>query len=364
MDKLLFTPGPLTTSATTKAAMLHDYGSRDALFIGIVNEIRHQLLSLANVSKESGFETILIQGSGTYGVEAVISSAIPKNGNLLILINGAYGERIAKIARIHGIPHHSLVFEENEITDPVKTAAELSKGTYTHLVIVHCETTTGIFNPIHEIGELCQKQGVRYIVDSMSAFGAVPVDMQKSSIDFLISSSNKCIEGVPGFSFVLAKKQALLECKGRADSLVLDLYEQWDGLEKDGQFRFTPPIQVILAFKKALEELKEEGGVAARAERYLNNYKVLKQGMKNLGFQEYLEESKQGYIINTYLYPKSDSFNFQIFYSKLNEKGFIIYPGKLSKANCFRIGNIGKIYPDQIIELLTAIKQVKIEMGF
>jgi 2-aminoethylphosphonate-pyruvate transaminase len=198
----------------------------------------------------------------------------------------------------------------------------------------------------------------------MSAFGAVPLDMKELSIDFLISSSNKCIEGVPGFSFVIANKQALVDCKGLADTMVLDLHAQWEGLEKDGQFRFTPPIQVLLAFKQALNELKEEGGVAARSARYQQNFSVLKQGMKELGFIEYLEESKQGYIINAYLYPNSTSFDFNVFYSKLNEKGFVIYPGKLSKANCFRIGNIGRIYPDQVGELLSAIKTVKEEMNF
>jgi 2-aminoethylphosphonate-pyruvate transaminase len=364
MDKLLFTPGPLSTSASIKAAMLHDYGSRDSFFISIVKEIRNDLLSLAQVSKELGYETVIMQGSGTFGVESVISSAIPRTGKLLVLVNGAYGERIAKIATIHGIPHDCLVFDENTITDPEKTEQALSSGAYSHLVTVHCETTTGIFNPISAIGTLCKKYQVKYIVDSMSAFGAVPLDMKELSIDFLISSSNKCIEGVPGFSFVIANKQALVDCKGLADTMVLDLHAQWEGLEKDGQFRFTPPIQVLLAFKQALNELKEEGGVAARSARYQQNFSVLKQGMKELGFIEYLEESKQGYIINAYLYPNSTSFDFNVFYSKLNEKGFVIYPGKLSKANCFRIGNIGRIYPDQVGELLSAIKTVKEEMNF
>jgi 2-aminoethylphosphonate-pyruvate transaminase len=364
MDKLLFTPGPLTTSSTVKEAMLHDYGSRDDLFIHLIKDIRNALLSLGNVKKESGYEAVIMQGSGTFGVESVISSAIPQTGNLLILINGAYGERIAKIAAIHKIPFTSLVFAEDEIPDLEKTEQLLMSGTFTHLVIVHCETTTGILNPIESFGVLSKKYGVQYIVDSMSAFGAVPVDLAVCNIDFLISSSNKCIEGVPGFSFILAKTAALISCKGQADTLVLDLYAQWQGLETDGQFRFTPPIHSLLAFNQALNELKEEGGVEGRAIRYHANFSVLKDGMAELGFTEYLNKEKQGYIINTYHYPENSAFDFKIFYQKLNERGFVIYPGKLSKANCFRIGNIGRIFTEDITNLLEAIKEVKQEMGF
>ena len=364
MDKLLFTPGPLTTSITVKEAMLHDYGSRDDLFIQLIKDIRNTLLSLGNVSKDTGYETVIMQGSGTFGVESVISSAIPRNGHLLIIINGAYGERISKIATIHKIPFTSLLFAENEIPDLDKTEQLLMNGKFTHLVIVHCETTTGILNPIESFGALSKKYGVQYIVDSMSAFGAVPVDLANCCIDFLISSSNKCIEGVPGFSFVLAKKEALNSCKDQADTLVLDLYAQWQGLETDGQFRFTPPIHSLLAFKQALIELEEEGGVEGRSIRYHANFSVLKIGMSELGFKEYLEEEKQGYIINTYHYPESTVFDFKIFYHKLNQRGFVIYPGKLSKANCFRIGNIGRIFGEDITNLLTALKEVKQEMGF
>jgi 2-aminoethylphosphonate-pyruvate transaminase len=364
MDKLLFTPGPLTTSGTIKEAMLHDYGSRDDLFILLIKEIRNTLLSLGNVTKEKGFEAVIMQGSGTFGVESVISSAIPHTGNLLIVINGAYGERIAKIASIHKIPFTSLVFAEDEIPDLEKTEQLLMSGNFTHMVIVHCETTTGILNPIESFGVLSIKYGVQYIVDSMSAFGAVPVDIANCNIDFLISSSNKCIEGVPGFSFILAKKEALISCKDQADTLVLDLFAQWQGLETDGQFRFTPPIHSLLAFNQALKELADEGGVEARAIRYHANFTVLKEGMAKLGFTEYLSEEKQGYIINTYYYPENTAFDFKIFYQELNQRGYVIYPGKLSKASCFRIGNIGRIFTDDVLNLLNAIKEVKTEMGF
>lgn len=364
MDKLLFTPGPLTTSITVKEAMLHDFGSRDDVFIQLIKDIREALLSLGNVSKESGYDAVIMQGSGTFGVESVISSAIPPSGNLLVIINGAYGERIAKIASIHKIPFTSLVFSEDEIPDLEKTEQLLKSGNFTHLVIVHCETTTGILNPIESFGALSKKYGVQYIVDSMSAFGAVPVDLSVCNIDFLISSSNKCIEGVPGFSFILAKTVALNSCKNQADTLVLDLYAQWQGLETDGQFRFTPPIHSLLAFNRAIIELKNEGGVEGRAIRYHANFSTLKEGMSKLGFLEYLAEDKQGYIINTYHYPENGAFDFKIFYQKLNQRGYVIYPGKLSKASCFRIGNIGRIFTEDITNLLNAIKEVKQDMGF
>lgn len=363
MDKLLFTPGPLTTSISVKEAMMQDLGSRDGIFLQVIKEIRETLLQVAGVSKEMGYETVIMQGSGSFGVESVISS-LPKNGKLLVLINGAYGDRIANMAKIHQLPFETLVCDENRTPDLIATEKLLSNGSFTSMVIVHCETTTGIINPIEAFGILAKKYGITYLVDSMSAFGAVPLNMAESNIDYLISSSNKCIEGVPGFSFVLAKREILIASQGQADTMVLDLYAQWAGLEKDGQFRFTPPVQALLAFKQALVELEQEGGVAGRSNRYQSNYQTLKKGMQNLGFAEYLDEDKQGYIINTYHYPENDNFDFKIFYQELNQRGYVIYPGKLSKANCFRIGNIGRIFPDQVEELVQAIAEVKLVMGF
>lgn len=364
MDKLLFTPGPLTTSLTVKEAMLHDLGSRDAFFIKAVKEIRSELLQLGHVSQELGYETVIMQGSGTFGVESVISSVVPRSGKLLVLINGAYGDRIAKMASIHKIPYEVLSCDEDQTPDIKLTEELLSSETFTHMVIVHCETTSGIFNPIKDFGELAAKYGVTYIVDSMSAFGAVPVDIAACHIDFLVSSSNKCIEGVPGFSFVIAHRDSLIKCQNQADTLVLDLYAQWIGLENDGQFRFTPPTHALLAFRQALLELQAEGGVAARAARYKDNFNTLADGMSEMGFKEYLSRDKQGYIINSYHYPEQAAFDFKAFYNKLNDRGFIIYPGKLTKANCFRIGNIGRLYAKDVKALLVAIKEVKEEMGF
>jgi 2-aminoethylphosphonate-pyruvate transaminase len=357
-DKLLFTPGPLTTSPTVKQAMMRDLGSRDFEFIETVKFIREELLSLGHVSQPQGYESVIMQGSGTFGIESVISSSLPSNGHLLVLVNGAYGERIANMAQIHGIECTILRFDEDTVPNIVEVEKTLaSVNGITHLAIVHCETTAGIFNPIHSFGQLAKKYQLTYIVDAMSSFGAVPVDVQDCEIDFLISSSNKCIEGVPGFSFVIARKEALLKCKGQSRTLTLDLFAQWDGLEKTGQFRFTPPTHSLLAFKQALLELRNEGGVEARAQRYKTNRAILQEGMKALGFVEYVPSELQGYIITSFLYP--DNFDFNRFYSLLNEKGFVIYPGKLTKQNCFRIGNIGQIQPDDVKALLEEIAKIQ-----
>lgn len=364
-DKLLFTPGPLTTSKSVKEEMLHDFGSRDYFFIETVKFVRDELLKIAGVTKELGYETVIMQGSGTFGIESVLSSVLPKEGHLLNIINGAYGVRIGKIATIHHIPQTTLQYEENKWPDLKQIEESLSiNPEITHVSVVHCETTTGIFNPIFEIGQLCKKYNKTYIVDAMSSFGAIEINSFAMNIDFIISSSNKCIEGVPGFSFVIANKSKLKACEGCARSLVLDLYAQWKGLESDGQFRFTPPTHSIMAFKQALIELNEEGGVNGRRNRYLENYETLIQGMEKLGFEEYLPKEAQGYIITSFYYPKSDNFTFSEFYKQLNDMDMVIYPGKLSKADCFRIGNIGRLYKHDIDYLLTCIEKVKSNMGF
>lgn len=344
--------------------MQRDLGSRDFEFIESVKFIRAQLLKTGGVSAEAGYESVIIQGSGTFGIESVISSAVPADGHLLVIINGVYGERISRMAAIHQIRQSRLVFAENEITDPVVVENFLTENQdITHVAVVHCETTTGIINPIHEIGQLCAATGKVYIVDAMSSFGAYPVNLEASGIHFLISSSNKCIEGVPGFSFVIAQKEQLLACEKNVRTLSLDLYAQWKGLESTGQFRFTPPTHALLAFAQALTELEQEGGVTGRAKRYQENYNTLATGMQQLGFREYLLPEQRGYIITCFHYPDDPAFDFSIFYESLNQKGFVIYPGKLSKVDCFRIGNIGRINRADIQRLLLAVAEVLSEKG-
>jgi 2-aminoethylphosphonate-pyruvate transaminase len=362
-DPLLFTPGPLTTSRTVKQAMLRDVGTWDKDFAAIVASVRESLLQVAGVSKQQGYETILMQGSGSYGVEAVVASTIPPDGKLLAVINGAYGERLAKIVTMLKIPLAVLRYPENQIPSAQDVDRLLAEDpSITHVAVVHCETTSGIMNPIEQIGPVVKRHGRTFCVDAMSTFGAVPVDWAAVGVDYLVSSANKCIEGVPGFAYVIARREALQLTEGWARSLSLDLLGQWQYMERTGLFRFTPPTHVILAFAQAIAELEAEGGVAARASRYQTNYERLVSGMRRLGFREYLRPEWQGHIITSFLYPEDPRFEFKEFYNRLHDKGFIIYSGKVSDADCFRIGSIGRIFPADIESLLAAIGRTLAEM--
>lgn len=363
-DKPLFTPGPLTTSRSVKQAMLRDLGSRDFAFVNLVKDVRQRLLALAGVAAPD-YECVIMQGSGTYSVEAVISSAVAAHSKLLAISNGAYGQRIIQIAKVHKIDATTLIYPE----DAKPTAADVEAAlvqdpALTHVALVHSETTTGMINPIDEIGAVVKRHKRRFIVDAMSSFGGMPIEPEKTGIDFLVSSANKCVEGVPGFGLILASRAALLECEGRARSLSLDVFGQWKALEASGQFRFTPPTHALLAFHQALDELVAEGGVIARAQRYSKNYQTLVAGMRSLGFKEYLQPQDQGHIIVSFRFPDHPRFEFEEFYSRLSDKGYVIYPGKVSNADCFRIGCIGRLFPADFAALLAAIREVKIEMAF
>jgi len=348
-DKALFTPGPLTTSASVKQAMLRDLGSRDAEFIKVIKDVRQRLVRLGTNSDE--YTAVLIQGSGTYGIEATLSSVIPPDGKLLILINGAYGHRMLKIAGIHRIHCESLTFPENAQPDVSALESALKNDpAISHIAVVHCETTTGIINPIDVYGEIIKRYHRTYIVDAMSSFGAYPIDLSACGIDYLVSSSNKCIEGVPGFSFVLARRESLIATRGFARTLSLDLLAQWEGLEGDGQFRFTPPTHAILAFR------------SARGERYHENYEIALSAMRAMGFKPYLNKGLRGYIITSFYYPDHPNFNFKEFYERLSEKGHVIYPGKLTHADCFRIGHIGRLGPGDVASLMAAVADTLNEM--
>lgn len=358
-DKLLFTPGPLTTSQTVKEAMLRDAGSWHADFNALVADLRTRLLRLAGLAREDGWEAILMQGSGTYGVEAVFQSCVPPDGKVAVLANGAYGERIVQMLKHARIAHRVLRTAEDAPADAAALEACLGEDSaITHVAVVHCETTTGILNPIEGVGRVAKRFGKRYVVDAMSSFGGLPINLPACGIDFLISSSNKCIEGVPGFSFVLCRREALLASEGWARSLSLDLLGQWKGFEKDGKFRYTPPTHVILAFDQAMRELEQEGGVEGRCARYRRNHETLLAGMRRLGFKPYLDSSLQSPLITAFLFPENGRFEFGQFYTALSERGFIIYPGKLTRVDTFRIANIGRLFPEDLEQLLAAIEAV------
>lgn len=356
---LLLTPGPLSTSETVREAMLQDWCTWDKDYNeGIVTPIRKGLLAIAGVDGNE-YTNVLLQGSGTYCVEATIGAAVGPNDKLLILANGAYGERMAEIARYYHLDHVLVSLHETElITGEVARKALEENPGITHLSMVHGETTTGLLNPIEEVGEVIRNRNITFIVDAMSSFGGVPIDMQKTGIDFLVSSANKCIQGVPGFGFVIARKDKLAATKGNARSLSLDMYAQWETMEKGGgKWRFTSPTHVVHAFWQAMQELNEEGGIAARYERYKKNHRTLVDGMRALGYKTLLPDASQGPIITSFYYPSAD-FSFVSFYEKLKAKGFVIYPGKISDADTFRIGNIGDVYPEDMEALLLAIKEV------
>ncbi len=358
-DKLLFTPGPITTSVTVKRAMCHDIGSRTHEMIETIREIRRALLRVAGLSQRDGYEAVLLQGSGTFAVEAVLSSVAPPNGHWLIIVNGAYGKRMVQIAAIHKIAHTVIEVAEHEWPDAAAVdAALLAHPEITGVAVVHCETTTGILNPIAEIGKVVRKHGKVYVVDSMSAFGGVVLDVASCHVDFLISSVNKCLEGVPGIAFVLCRRDQLQRTREWARTLSLDLYDQWQAMEQTGQFRFTPPTHVLLALRQALAELDAEGGVAARAARYRSNQETLIAGMRRLGFEEYLRPERQSSIITSFRVPARRGFDFARFSDKLVEQGFVIYPGKVSSAECFRIGTIGHVFPADVRALLRSVETV------
>ncbi len=355
---LLLTPGPLSTTASVKEAMMRDWCTWDDDYKEIVQDIRGRLLSLAQAG-EAAYTAVLVQGSGTFGVEAVLGTAVPKDGKLLVLENGAYGQRMSEIASVLGIRHRTLRGEPDQWLDADRLRAVLeTDADVTHVAFVHCETTTGILNPLEEIVGVVKEQERQVIVDAMSSFGGIPIAVEALGIDYLVSSANKCIQGVPGFSFILAKRSRLSLCKGNARSLALDLYDQWETMEKDaGKWRYTSPTHVVRAFHRALIELEREGGAERRHARYADNHRTLIGLMKQAGFEAFLPEDKQSPFITTFLYPARIPFTFLGFYEFLKRRGFVIYPGKLTDAQVFRIGTIGDVYKHDIIRLCEAVQE-------
>ena len=356
---LLLTPGPLSTSGTVREAMLQDWCTWDKDYNeGVVSPIRKGLLALAGLD-EREYTDVLLQGSGTYCVEATIGATVRPTDKLLILANGAYGERMARIADYYRIHYVLVSLRETElVTGEVAREALEAHPDVTHLSMVHSETTTGLLNPIEEVAEVIRGRGITFIVDAMSSFGGVPIDMASLGIDILISSANKCIQGVPGFGFVIARRALLEKCKGVARSLSLDLYDQWETMEKGhGKWRFTSPTHVVRAFMQAMNELDEEGGVRARHARYCENHRVLVEGMRSLGYNTLLPDEWQSPVITSFYYL-SAGFDFAAFYQALKAKGFVIYPGKISQADTFRIGSIGDVCPDDFRRLVEAVGEL------
>lgn len=352
----LLTPGPLTTTRTVKEEMLFDRCTWDNDYKVITQKIRAQLLEFGGATKDE-YTVVLMQGSGTFAVESVLNTAISNSDKALIITNGAYGERIVKMARYIGLNFTEVCAEYNEYPNEAEIKAILKEDKeFTHIIMVHCETTTGILNPLEMVSKLSKDFGKTLIIDAMSSFGGMEINVPSLGIDYLISSANKCIQGVPGFGFVIAKREKLLACEGNSRSLSLDLYDQWLEMEKDGKWRYTSPTHVVAAFSKAIDELIEEGGIPARSARYQNNNRILRERLEKVGIHAYISDEKQSPIITTFLFP-TRQFNFESFYSYVKERGFVLYPGKLTDVDTFRIGNIGEIYEEDIQALCTIIEE-------
>ena len=362
-EPFLLTPGPLTTAFEVKEAMLKDWGSWDQDFRDITAEVRHRLLGLIGDTVEP-YDCVPIQGSGTFCVEAMLGTFLPKESKTLVLVNGAYGKRIVETLKYMGCDH--LVIDKGDFLPPrasdVLSAIDRDQS-ISHVVAVHCETSSGILNPIEEIAGAVHQTGRKFLIDSMSAFGAIDLDPDKVPYEAMVSSANKCIEGVPGFGFVIAKESALQASKGNCHSLSLDAEAQWRHMNKTGQWRFTPPTHVVAAFLEALRRHEEEGGVSGRGARYEDNRDVLVNGMRALGFETLLDKRWLSPIIVTFFNPVDANFQFERFYELMKRKGFIIYPGKLTEVDSFRVGCIGQMDAAVMRDVVRAAAESLDEMG-
>ncbi len=362
-EPYLLTPGPLTTAYTTKAAMLRDWGSWDSDFRAMTADLRARLTAMLGAGGEA-CDCVPMQGSGTFAVEAMLGSFVPREGHALVLANGAYGQRAAETLSYLGRRHRLL--DKGDYLPPrgAEVAEILAENPdITHVVAIHCETSSGILNPLAEIAEAVARAGRKLLIDAMSSFGAVPVAPAEIPFEALVSSANKCIEGVPGFGFVLARKEALEEAAGNSHSLSLDLHAQWAHMEATGQWRFTPPTHAVAAFLEALRLHEAEGGVTGRGARYAENRDVLVAGMRALGFETLLADRWQSPIITTFFCPADPAFSFPAFYEAMKARGFIIYPGKLTVVESFRLGHIGQVDAEVMRAVVRAAGEALAEMG-
>ena len=358
-EPILLTPGPLTTSSATKLAMVRDWGSRDSGFIELNRRVRQMLLKI--VDAEATHVCVPLQGSGTFVVEAMLGTMVPRDGHVLVPLNGAYCKRIQRICGILGRRVTAVDFEENEPVRPAAVDAALARDpSITHVALVHCETSTGVLNPLPEISELVNRRKRSLLVDAMSSFAALPIE---GTFDALVAASGKCLEGPPGMGFALVRKATLEKCAGNSPSLVLDLHDQWVSMEKTAQWRFTPPTVIVAALHAALEEYAAEGGRAGRGARYRRNCEVLIEGMTRLGFKLFLKPEHQAPVIVTFHAPGDPNYDFQKFYDRVREKGFVLYPGKLTQVDTLRVGCIGAIDEHAIRAAVHAIADTVAEQN-
>jgi 2-aminoethylphosphonate-pyruvate transaminase len=361
-EPLLLTPGPLTTSTATKLAMVRDWGSRDTGFIALNRRVREMLLDV--IQARETHVCVPLQGSGTFVVEAMLGTLVPRDGHVLVPLNGAYCKRIQRICGILGRRVTALEFPEDQPVNPAQVDAALAKDpSITHVALVHCETSTGVLNPLEEVAAVVSRHRRSLLVDAMSSFAAVGIDSASVAFDALVAASGKCLEGPPGMGFALIRKSALEKCAGNSPSLVLDLHDQWVSMEKTAQWRFTPPTVIVAALHAALEQFIAEGGRAARGARYRRNCEVLIEGMTRLGFRLFLDARHQAPVIVTFHAPSDPGYDFQKFYDRVREKGFVLYPGKLTQVDTLRVGCIGAIDEHAMRAALHAIADTLAEQN-
>ncbi len=361
-DPILLTPGPLTTSLPTKMAMLRDWGSWDSAFNAVTAEVRRKLVDV--IGAADTHVCVPLQGSGTFAVEAAINTLVPRDGHVLVLVNGAYGKRMARLTYLMGRRVSTFEAADNVTITGADVDRLLAKDpSITHVGLIHCETSTGILNPLPEIAAAVARHKRALVVDAMSSFGALPIDARTTPFDALVGASGKCVEGPPGMGFVFVKRDVLAQCAGRCTSLALDLHDQWTYMEKTTQWRFTPPTHVVVALAAALEQFVAEGGQPARHARYARNCETLVKGMAELGFRPFLEPSIQAPIIVTFHAPADPRYTFREFYDRVRDKGFILYPGKLTEVETFRVGCIGAIAADEMRHAVNAIRDTLADMG-
>ena len=361
-DPILLTPGPLTTSLATKQAMLRDWGSWDSAFNAMTASICKDLVQI--VRGEETHVCVPLQGSGTFAVEAALANLVPRDGKVLVPQNGAYCARIVRILKYLGRAHVALDLPEDRTPTGAMIDEALARdAAITHVAQVHCETGTGILNPLPEIAQACARHGKGLIVDAMSSFGAIDIDVSLHPIDAVVAASGKCIEGAPGMGFVIARRAVLEKCQGNSHSLAMDLHDQWTYMQKTTQWRFTPPTHVVAAFRAALDQFKAEGGTPARGHRYRNNCETLVEGMGAVGLRPFLPRALQAPIIVTFHAPPDPAYAFKSFYERVRARGYILYPGKLTQVETFRVGCIGAIDANEMRNVAAAIAMTLKEMG-
>ncbi|MEP7294668.1 MAG: 2-aminoethylphosphonate--pyruvate transaminase [Burkholderiales bacterium] len=361
-DAILLTPGPLTTTLRTKLAMLRDWGSWDTDFIKVTAELRRQLLAI--VHGEASHTVVPLQGSGTFSVEAAVATVVPRDGHMLVLDNGAYCKRLGKLATLMGRRTTIMEHAEDQAVSAPALDAKLSEDpSITHVGFIHCETGTGVLNPLQAVSEVCARHGKGLIIDAMSSFAALPIDAREVRFDALVAASGKCLEGVPGMGFVFLRKDILAGCEGQSHSLAMDLFDQHAYMEKTGQWRFTPPTHVVAALAEALRQYEEEGGQTARLARYTDNCRTLIDGMQALGFKPFLPAALQAPIIVTFHAPADRAYEFRPFYEAAKQRGFILYPGKLTQVETFRVGCIGAIGRNEMQQAVNAVSDSMRALG-